>query len=414
MRYLIFCLAIFPYATFGTILTSTEFITGIPGVSDIGSFEVSPDGKHLYAISNAENVLAAFAIDNTSGSLTSIDTETTGIPANSRTVTTHLRLSLDGKFVYVAGGGTNAITLYTRDGQSGELTLVTENAAEIPADQVVNSIIISPDSQNLYAITLPSLPIAGFESTIYTYAINAQSGVLNLQQNFTMLEAHNNAGFTSPDGKYLYIAELNDSFRISLNLFNRDDQGDLTLVGDSQAILFSLTSEVPAINSNSNTFYFLHSLEADPPGGFLSMLERDAGNGQFVDESSVPASRRFFGDDAIKLIDNDRLLIGDNPLMLYRIPALGGNPLQLEDQIINTTAASMDGTQPALAISIDQRFLYVAGPNGIIVFRIEPLALGDIPEVPVLNSYGLVALILSLLLVTGWIYIYRRHLYSTD
>ena len=116
-------------STTGT-LTFVEFLQdgvgGVDGLADIRWVTVSPDGKHVYTAASSDNALAVFSRSTTTGALTFVTTSKDGVGGvdgllAARSVT----VSSDGKHVYSASGGDNAVAGFSRNPTTGVLTFVT-------------------------------------------------------------------------------------------------------------------------------------------------------------------------------------------------------------------------------------------------------------------------------------------------
>ena len=129
------------------------------------SVEISPDGQHLYVTGETSNSIAVFSRDAGTGELTFVESLThNGLDSMSNTVENLLgpasvSISPEGKTVYVAASGSNAVTLFNRDITSGALTFleslvngVPDGAGTIVAGVTdVSSVVASTDGQHVYA-----------------------------------------------------------------------------------------------------------------------------------------------------------------------------------------------------------------------------------------------------------------------
>ena len=128
------------------ILTHEESLFGgpWPGSSGLGpvlDIELSPDGRHLYALERAPAAVRVFERDAKTGRLNQAQVlhAAEGMPDGD---TWQMALSPDGRHLYTAGYHT---AVFARDGDGGRLALVET----VPASS--SDIAVSPDGQRVYA-----------------------------------------------------------------------------------------------------------------------------------------------------------------------------------------------------------------------------------------------------------------------
>jgi 6-phosphogluconolactonase (cycloisomerase 2 family) len=133
---------------------------------------ISQNGSFLYVANSGSDNLAVFQI-GTDGLLTLVPpagSNTNPIPVGG-TSPNALRISLDGRFLYVANGGGN-VSAFTI-GSDGLLTLVPSSAGNLnPASAGTNpvALTISQDGQFLY--------VANQGGRVSAYKINTETGTL--------------------------------------------------------------------------------------------------------------------------------------------------------------------------------------------------------------------------------------------
>ena len=101
------------------IAAHPDTLTSPPGSADI---HVSPDGKFLYASNRgAENNIAIFKIDQTTGKLTAVGYQSTlgAIPRN-------FCIEPSGNYLLAANQETNNVVIFKRDAKTGLLTATGE------------------------------------------------------------------------------------------------------------------------------------------------------------------------------------------------------------------------------------------------------------------------------------------------
>ena len=103
---------------------SVDGLDGAVGVT------VSPDGKHVYVTGVLEHAVAVFSRNATTGALTFVEVlKDGGVDAASNTVggivgAFPVKVSFDGKWVYVGGNTGDEIAVFSRNATTGALTFV--------------------------------------------------------------------------------------------------------------------------------------------------------------------------------------------------------------------------------------------------------------------------------------------------
>ena len=191
--------------------TGTSTLTpqsSVGGVENPSFLDISPDRRYLYAIGESSEVngvpggaVAAFAIDQQSGALTHINTQSA-----VGTGPCHISVDPTGCHVFVAnyGGGSVAILPINEDGSLGEASdFVQHQGSSVDASRQqephAHSIWVTPNNKHAFA------PDLGLDK-IKIYAIDHQSGKLSEQtsgevdpgQGPRHLDFH-------PDGRRAYV-----------------------------------------------------------------------------------------------------------------------------------------------------------------------------------------------------------------
>ena len=128
-----------------------------PGAGGLRAITTSPDGRHVYAVAQAESRITAYRREG-SGLLTPVDTETEGSGGvTSLSGALSVAVSPDGTSVYVAAGGDGAVTSFTRNVATGALTLqgcVNEGGSGgcAPGSGLggAEGVAVSPDGVSVY------------------------------------------------------------------------------------------------------------------------------------------------------------------------------------------------------------------------------------------------------------------------
>lgn len=222
----------------------------INGLNDVSSVTVSPDDKHVYAAGTLDNALVAFERDVTTGKLTFVELIQDGGPDGAGNLVdgledaTSVIVSPDGKHVYATARSDKTVLVFARDVISAKLTFVealedggTDSFGNlIEGLRVANFVIVSPDGKHVYAAGSGDDAIVVFSrdemTGRLTYVEILQDGGTDGSGNvIDGLDFLQKLSF-SPDGLYVYSAGDNDD---AVVVFNRDAiTGRLTFVEELQ------------------------------------------------------------------------------------------------------------------------------------------------------------------------------------
>jgi len=299
---------------------------GVRGLAGVLQVVVSPDGRNVYAVGPSSNAVAVFSRDPGNGALSELEIQRDGVGnVDGIAYASAVAVSPDGRFVYVAGAGDDAIAAFSRDSETGALTFLEaqkEGTAGVEGIRYARALAISPDGEFLYASGQKSDAIAVFRRNTLTgwltFVEVQHQGVLGVSGIAEPLGLA-----ISPDGAQLYVASGDQSV---LTVFARDKAtGHLTL-------------RPPSPEADLG-FVGVHSIAISPDGSF------------------VYAPRQ--GDDTIGIFRRDR-----------SSGALG---------LVDLVAQGLDGVEGLYgvlwaAVSPDGRRLYAASTldHAVAVFERDP------------------------------------------
>lgn len=225
------------------------------GAGGLRAVAVSPDGRHVYAVAQAESRLTAYRRE-ASGLLTPVDTETDGAGG----ITTlggalSVAVSPDGLDVYVAAGGDAAVTGFTRNPATGALTFqgcVNETgAAGCDAGSGLagaEGVAVSPDGVSVY-VTGPSdmaLNVLSRSSSSGDLTYTGCFKDIGAPESCTLGTVQGLAGANqvavAPDGRNVYVTGTTDDAVVN---FQRAPGGTLTprnCVSDTGGLCNSATA----------------------------------------------------------------------------------------------------------------------------------------------------------------------------
>ncbi len=204
---------------------------GVSGLDGSTAVTMSPDGKNIYAAGNNADALVVFDRNTLNGSLEYVHKIEDGASTDGLNGINALVVSQDGAHVYATGFWDKTIVLFERDLLTGELTYIERYKDEISGVDGLNganSITLSPDGKNIY--------VTGFwEHALAVFSRNVVSGQLSFVEVFkdgvNGVNGLNRASAVdvSNDGKNVYVAGYYDN---AISIFNRNEtNGTLTYSG---------------------------------------------------------------------------------------------------------------------------------------------------------------------------------------
>jgi len=317
----------------------------VDGLEDVFSVTISPDGRNLYATGRGEHALAVFSRDSTTGALTFVEVHKDGLAGvDGLGEAVSSAISPDGKHLYVAGRADDAIAVFGRDPTTGGLTFVEiqrdgTDGVEGLHDTV--SVDVSPDGKHVYAAGQLDDAVAVFIRDsitgslafveVHTYGVGGVDG-LNGATSVTV----------SPDGRHVYATGGSDKVRspgespLSSASLDRPDAVTVFSRDSASGTLAFMEVQRDGIGGVDGLF-IVHSVTISPDGNHLY-----AAGG---------------GDDAVAVFSRDSAT-GSLTFIEKRQDFVGG----------------VDGLDGAisLVVSPDNKYLYSVGvrDNAVAVFSV--------------------------------------------
>jgi len=207
-------------------------LNGVDGIDGAYDVTISPDGAHLYVTANDNDAVAVFSRNIKTGKLAFVEAQINGVNGvEGLDGAMFAETSPDGKHVYVTGFKEHALVVFSRDIITGELTFVENHVNGVNGAKGLaqaSGLIVSPDGKNVYVDGQE-------EDAVAVFSRNENTGQL------TFMEIHKNGvngvdGLDggsgdiaiNSDGKYLYVAGYSDD---AIVVFSRNTEtGELTFV----------------------------------------------------------------------------------------------------------------------------------------------------------------------------------------
>jgi DNA-binding beta-propeller fold protein YncE len=235
------------------------------------SVAVSPDGRNVYVTSDTSSAVAVFDRNASTGALMQMagvtgcvsETGTGGSCANGVALLSPeaVAVSPDGKTVYVASGGSDAVAVFDRDASTGALTqkagvagCVSETGtAGACADGVAldgpYSVAVSPDGRSVYVGSSTSDAVAVFDRDAASGTLTQKAGISGCVSDHgtdgacTDGVALDSGGLVTvgPDGRSVYAASSDDHavaiFDREVPVYDVDGNGQFDALTDGLLLL---------------------------------------------------------------------------------------------------------------------------------------------------------------------------------
>jgi 6-phosphogluconolactonase (cycloisomerase 2 family) len=241
----------------------------IPSVSSPEELVMAPNGKWAYVLDSAQNDVAAYALDPTSGDPTFVATVATGTRPRSGAV------DPTSTYLYVAGKSSNDLSAYAIDGASGALTPVV--GSPFISCLGPSSVTVDPAGAHVY--------VTGDYDGIFAYAIGAGGALSTIAGTPYLLGGGANPMGVGipPNGKWAYVPSL----QAKIYAFNLAPSGalDAAVPGAPFALQFYARG-VPAIDGTGTHLYQAAAPNGTP--GSVSAHQVDAVTGALAEIAGSP------------------------------------------------------------------------------------------------------------------------------
>lgn len=343
-------------------------VGGVDGLAGPRFVALSPDGRHVYVAAEGDNAVSIFERHPATGALTFVDAVFDNVGGvDGLAGATALAVSPDGKHVVVGSAFEAAVAVFERNPRDGTLDFVEAQFNGVGGITGLVSVVwvsVSPDGKNVYASGFFGFSVVVFER-------NSQDGTLTyLETQTNGVNGVNGIAGTfghavSPDGHHFYATGLLDS---AVATFERNQDGTLTFVEALfDGVAFLKFARTVALSPDGRYAYFAAADFFPPFDTALTVFARDKVSGRlsFVDSQFYgPGSGLFFLTNAT-LNSGGTLLVtssfGDDAVaVLERDPATGLFEF-LEAEFNNVGGVSGILGPVHLTTSPDGRHIYAPG-----------------------------------------------------
>lgn len=370
-------------------------VAGVEGLLGASRVAVSPSGGFVVVAAAFDNALALFSREPSSGRLTFRqrlhDSQGDGLAGASG-----LAFSPDGRFLYSAAILEGKIGVFSLDGSRAELAFiqaVEDGVAGVDGLDGVRSVLVSADGRQLYSVAIFDDALAVFDRDPETGELTFSEAHFDNQMGVDGLDFANGLAL-SPDGSFLYAASAIDSAvaafvrdgetgRLQFLEAHFDEQGGVEGLDDANDVAVTPDSQRVVVASHP-----------DPAGGdgWLSVFARDPATGRlsFVEDLPNPVPGTAFGctggivDPSVRLAlarDGSRIYVTNaahNAIATLRLDSSGH--LELLDMACNGVAG-VEGLLGAsgVAVSPDGRSVYGTSfvDNALVTLRATNLIFLD-------------------------------------
>ena len=256
--------------------TPALIVNGLDKVEDMA---MSTDNKFLYTASNTDDAVSVFERDMNTGELSFVEAVIDGANGiNTLNGVNAVAVSPDGKSIYTTAVWEHTITVFDRDNSTGKMTyreVLKDGINGVDGLNGSNNITVSNNGNNVYATGFFEHGVSVFSRDMTTGALTYQQvlkngigGVDGIIRPSSIIE--------SPDQKHVYVT---GSFSNAIAIFERDQtDGTLTYVGvvkDGQGGVDGLR----AANSASISADGMHVYVAGTSDNAVAVFSRDSSTG---------------------------------------------------------------------------------------------------------------------------------------
>ncbi len=285
---------------------------GVDGLDGASAVAATLDGKHLYVAASADNSVALFTRDATTGLLSFGAVYADGASASAIQGASAVAVAPDGGQVYVTGFGENGLEVFTRTALTGALVsldIERNTVAGVTGMAGPRGVAVAPDGRHVYVAAATSSAVVVFSRNLATGALTWASTVVNGGGVSGLGGAR--AVAVSPDGRHVVVAGETDN---GVAVFARNStSGALTFVeskldgvagvdglGGASALAFSPGGDALYVAGFTDNAVAAFSRNASD--GHLGFVERE------TDGAGVPLADGLAGARGVKVSPDGSLV----------------------------------------------------------------------------------------------------------
>ena len=224
---------------------------GVDGLDAVRGIAVSPDGRHVYAASLFDDSVALFHRNPSSGGLTYGGIRVDNGSGGLRLGGAHgVAVSPDGASVYVVARSEDAITAFARDADTGALTLIGSHAdgvGGVTGMDAAEGVTVAPDGRHVYVAAEGSDAVVVFERDLETGALTFRAAHVNGVGGVSGLKSANSV-VVSRDGRHVYVAGEFDDGTLG------DDDLGAVFARDTVTGALTFLEAIPPFRTTSQDF----------------------------------------------------------------------------------------------------------------------------------------------------------------
>ena len=348
------------------LVDNTLGVDGLNGITDI---ELSPDGKFVYTTGSIDDAVSIFSRNSQTGTLVYIQSYKEGVSGlNTLDGANDLEISPDGKYIYLAASNDDAVSTFSRNETTGNITFITsqtDGLLSVDGLDGVMDLTMSPDNLHVYASSLNDNAVAAFRISSINGSLIYIDSWIDGNTSVDGLKFAVSSEITS-DGKHLYVVGKGDNSvaefvrnpatgeLVYINKSTNNFQGvdginqvsDLALL-PNKSILYSASPSENKIgifqaNSTSSELTYLGRVKNNE--GSVTLLEG-------VDSLEIDSEGQFLYAASNKA----------NAITLFKITSATGTLTHIDNYIDGTEGVDGLKNVSDLEISPDQNYLYAAG-----------------------------------------------------
>ena len=264
--------------TLNLVQTVFDDVGGVNGLDSVRAVDFSPDGAHLYAVGNFDDALSAFSINAETGSLTFIEAVVDGVDGvDGLDGAVDLAVTPDGTHIYVVSDGENAVSAFARNPSTGEISFVQalfDDVDGVDGLAGATQVAVSPDGAHVYVTGAEDDAISVFSRDLASGTLSFVEALFDAGSAAQLDDAAGVA--VSPDGAQLYVIASSHATPF-ISVFARDRVSGRLDFTEAEPLNRGSRHVVVSPDGKhvyAGSFPGFHVFERDSETGSLALLEK--------------------------------------------------------------------------------------------------------------------------------------------